>query len=116
MKQNLLTYILTLIIVFLCAFSSKGKDIQITKVYELQKDYNVDRRDTTLLITLQVPFIKIGTQTYVGSKRNTSFSEDTIYDEFKVKDGTVITLHLDPDTGNILQVCVEGKQNFYYKP
>lgn len=37
MKQNLLTYILTLIIVFLCAFSSKGKDIQITKVYELQR-------------------------------------------------------------------------------
>lgn len=117
MKRDLLNYILTLIIVFLCALSAKSKEVQITRLFELQKDYNVDRRDTSLLISLEVPVIKIDDKTYIGENRKVWYSVEDyiIYDEFKIKNGK-ITFEYNPDTSEILQVIFEEKKIFYYKP
>lgn len=117
MKKDLLNFILTLIIVFLCSLSGIGKEIEIKKVCELQKNYNIDKRDTSLLISFQLPFIKIGNKTYVGEQRKTWYSvEDYIvYDEFKIKNGK-ITFEYNPDTSKILQVTFEEKKTFYYRP
>lgn len=117
MRRDLLNFILILILVFICSLSSKSKEIEIKKVYELQKNYNIDKRDTSLLISFQLPFIKIGDKTYVGEQRKTWYSvEDyTVYDEFKIKNGKII-FEYDPDTSKILQVTFEEKKTFYYRP
>ena len=115
MKQNLLTYILTLIIVFLCAFSSKGKEFKVTYYYEQTSEYELIRKDTSLLISLQGAIIKIGDEVFISEKRKCYFSlEDyMIFDEYKI-DKTKITFNLDPDNGDILQVEYKLNNQIYY--
>jgi len=107
-----------LILVFLLALNAKGKNVSITKVYELnKKNYNLEQRDTTLNISLNIPFISIGDDIYVGSKRYTysSLEDYIIYDEFQTKDAC-ITFQYNPNTGDILTVVYEGIKTFYYRP
>ncbi|MCL5459768.1 hypothetical protein M3M33_14120, partial [Loigolactobacillus coryniformis] len=74
MKQNLLTYILTLIIVFLCAFSSKGKELKVTYYYEQTPEYELIRKDTSLLISIKGAIIKIGDEVFIAKKRKCYYS------------------------------------------
>ena len=115
MKQNLLTYILTLIIVFLLALNTKAKDFKSTYYYEQTPEYKLIRKDTSLLISLKGVIIKIGDKIFIAEKRKCYFSiEDyMIFDEYQI-DKTKITFNLDPDNGDILQVEYKLNNQIYY--
>lgn len=118
MKQNLLTYILTLIIVFLCAFSSNAKELKVTYYYEQTPEYELIRKDTSILISLKGTIIKIGDKVFIAKKRKCYYSSDDymIFDEYKIGK-TKITFNLNPDNGNILQVDFKlNNQIYYYRP
>ncbi len=115
MKKDLLTYILTLIIVFLCALSAKSKDFISSYFYEQTPEYELIRKDTSLLISVENGIIKLGNQIFIIEKRKCYYSlEDyMIFDEYKCG-RTKITFNLDPDTGNILQVDYLFQNKIYY--
>lgn len=118
MKNNLLTYILTLIIVFLCALSSKSKELKVTYYYEQTPEFQLIRRDTSILISLKGAIIKIGNKVFIAEKRKCYYSLDDymIFDEYKINK-TKITFNIDPDNGNILQVKFnQNNQIYYYRP
>ena len=48
MKKDVLVFIITLSIVFLCAFVCKAKDITISHFYEQTENYDILKRDTSL--------------------------------------------------------------------
>lgn len=112
MSNNLIKLIL-LILIILSAYLSKGKEINITKVFYS----TLEQRDTCLVITLNNPYITIGDIKYISTSRNIYSPEDeyTIYDEFTIKNGK-ITFQYDPDTGYILTVKFEEFKTFYYRP
>ena len=115
MKQNLLTYILTLLIVFLCALNSKAKDFNVSYYYEQTPEYELIRKDTSLLISLQGTIIKIGNEVFISEKRKCYYSVEDymIFDEYKINK-TKITFNLDPDNGDILQVEYKLNNQIYY--
>jgi len=115
MKQNLLTYILTLLIVFLCALNSKAKDFNVSYYYEQTPEYKLIRKDTSLLISLQGTIIKIGNEVFISEKRKCYYSVEDymIFDEYKINK-TKITFNLDPDNGDILQVEYKLNNQIYY--
>lgn len=118
MKQTLLTYILTLIIVFLCALNTKAKDFNVSYYYEQTPEYELIRKDTSLLISLKGVIIKIGDEIFIAEKRKCYYSSDDymIFDEYRI-DKTKITFNLNPDNGNILQVDFKlNNQIYYYRP
>jgi hypothetical protein len=112
MSNNLIKLIL-LILIILSSYLSKGKEINITKVFYS----TLEQRDTCLVITLNNPYITIGDIKYISTSRNIYSPEDeyTIYDEFTIKNGK-ITFQYDPDTGYILTVKFEEFKTFYYRP
>ena len=112
MSNNLIKLIL-LILIILSAYLSKGKEINITKVFYS----TLEQRDTCLVITLNNPYITIGDIKYISTSRKIYSPEDeyTIYDEFTIKNGK-ITFQYDPDTGYILTVKFEEFKTFYYRP
>jgi len=115
MKKDILTFILTLLIVFLCAFACKAKEIHITKVYELQTNYNIDKRDTSLLVNVKFPKVTIGNTSLLAVKRVVWYSvqEYMVYDEYILKNGKKLTLNNHPDSGEILQI---DYKNYYFRP
>jgi len=118
MKHNLITYILTLIIVLLCALNSKAKELKVTYYYEQTPEYELIRKDTFLLISIKGVIIKIGDEIFIAEKRKCYYSSDDymIFDEYKI-DKTKITFNLNPNTGNILQVEYKlNNQIYYYRP
>lgn len=118
MKGNVLSFILTLLIVFLCALNSKAKDFNVSYYYEQTPEYELIRKDTSLLISLKGAIIKIGDKIFIAEKRKCYYSLDDymIFDEYKINK-TKITFNLDPENGNILQVDFRlNNQIYYYRP
>lgn len=115
MKKDLLNYILTLLIVFLCAFVCKAKDITISHFYEQTENYDILKRDTSLLISVQFPKVTIGNTSLLAVKRVVWYSvqEYIVYDEYILKNGKKLTLNIDPDSGETLQV---DYKNYYFRP
>lgn len=113
--MKLLNYILTLLLVFLLALSSKSKDFNVSHYYEEKPNNELVRKDTSLLISLQGAIIKIGDEVFISEKRKCYFSlEDyMIFDEYKINK-TKITFNLDPDNGDILQVEYKLNNQIYY--
>ena len=115
MKNNLIQYILTLLIVILCALSTKSKDFTSRYFYEQTPEYKLIRKDTSLLISVKNGIIKLGNQIFIVEKRRCYYSSEDymIFDEYKCNK-TKITFNLDPDTGNILQVDYIFNNKIYY--
>lgn len=115
MKGNVLSFILTLLIVFLCALNSKAKDFNVSYYYEQTPEYKLIRKDTSLLISLQGTIIKIGNEVFISEKRKCYYSVEDymIFDEYKINK-TKITFNLDPDNGDILQVEYKLNNQIYY--
>ena len=116
MKHNLLTYILTLIIVLLFGLNCKGKELKVTYYYEQTPEFELIRKDTSLLISLQGTIIKIGNEVFISEKRKCYYSVEDymVYDQYKI-DKTIITFYIDPDTSEIIMVTVKTNYLTYYK-
>lgn len=71
--MKLLNYILTLLLVFLLALSSKSKDFNVSHYYEEKPNNELVRKDTSLLISLQGAIIKIGDEVLFLKKENVIF-------------------------------------------
>jgi len=118
MRHNLLTYILTLIIVFLCGLNSKAKELRVTYYYEQTPKFELIRKDTSILISLKGAIIKIGDEIFIAEKRKCYYSSEDymIFDEYKLNK-TKITFNLNPDNGDILQVDFKlNNQIYYFRP
>jgi hypothetical protein len=65
MKKDLKQYLLTLIIVFLSAYLTKGKDLNVTYLYKESSKQQLIRKDTSLIISVNGAIIKIGDKTFI---------------------------------------------------
>ena len=113
--ENTKQFILTLIIVFLCALSCKSKTLNVTYLYKETANQQLVRSDTSLIISVNGAIIKIGDKIYIAEKRKCYYSSDDYltFDEYKI-DKTKITFNLDPDTGSILQVDYKFENKIIY--
>lgn len=113
--ENTKQFILTLIIVFLCALFCKSKTLNVTYLYKEEAKQELIRKDTSLIISINGAIIKIGDKTFIAEKRKCYYSVEDymVFDEYKI-DKTKITFNLDPNTGEILQVDYKEKNKIIY--
>ena len=116
MKNNLMNYILTLLIVLLSAVLSYSKEITVKKLV-IPTDNGMVYRDTLLnIIVLNSTSISINGKIIYNLKKEVSFSlEDYVVYELYESKGEEFHLCFDinPDNSKIMQVILFQNNQYY---
>jgi len=116
MKENLKTYILTLLIVFLCTMLSYSKEITVKKLL-IPTDNGLVYRDTLVNIrVLSNTSIIIDEQIIYNLKKEVSFSEEdyVVYELYESKDERFhLCFDINPDNSKIMQIILFSNNQYY---
>ena len=116
MKEDLKTYILTLLIVFLSALLSYSKEITVKKLL-IPKINGISYKDTLINIkVLNATSMSINGITKYNLIKKVSFSKEyyMVYESYKSKDNKFkLCFEIHPDTSKIIQVILFSNNKYY---
>jgi hypothetical protein len=116
MKEDLKTYILTLLIVLLSAILSYSKEITVKKLL-IPKINGITYKDTLLnIVVLNSTSISINGIIKYNLIKKVSFSKEyyMVYESYKSKDNKFkLCFEIHPDTSKIIQVILFSNNKYY---
>ena len=112
--KELLKYTLTLLLIFILALMCKAQQKEFLST-KIMNQYHLEVDSSTVII-LKNPVIKIWDKVYIVEKRKVYYSVEDymVYDEYKI-DKTIITFYIDPNSSEIIMVAIKTDCLTYYK-
>ena len=116
MKEDLKTYILTLLIVLLSAILSYSKEITVKRLL-IPTDNGLMYKDTLInIVVLSNTSVSINGEIIYNLTREVTFSEEDymVYDLYESKDESFhLCFDINPDNSKVMQVILFSNNKYY---